>query len=76
MKQTTKEGYINCLKAYTEFRDKTPKQIIIESEEDIRSGKLMRERRIFDDLREFIEFIESSNIAPMSVFLHIRPEFL
>jgi len=66
-KQTTREGYINCLRAYTEFLKKTPEQIIIESEEDIRSGKLMRERRIFNDLREFGESLESLDIAPMSV---------
>lgn len=66
-KDTTKEGYINCLRAYTEFLGKAPEQIIKEAEEDIKSSKLMRERKIFDELREFREFLESSDIAPMSV---------
>lgn len=66
-KKTTREGYTDSLRAYTEFLNKTPKQIIIESEEDIKSGKLMRERRVFDEIREFRESLESSDIAPMSI---------
>ncbi|AKB32594.1 hypothetical protein MSSIH_1904 [Methanosarcina siciliae HI350] len=66
-KPNTREGYIDSLRAYTEFLNKTPEQIIIESESDIKSGKLMRERKIFDELREFREFLESSDIAPMSI---------
>lgn len=31
-KPNTKEGYIDSLRAYTEFLNKTPEQIIIESE--------------------------------------------
>lgn len=66
-KKTTREGYIDSLRAYTEFLDKTPEQIIKESEEDIRSGRLMRERKIFNELREFREYLEGSGIAPMSI---------
>ncbi|AAM04968.1 tyrosine-type recombinase/integrase [Methanosarcina acetivorans] len=66
-KTTTREGYTDSLRAYTEFLNKIPEQIIIESEEDIKSGKLMRERRIFNEIREFRESLESSDIAPMSI---------
>lgn len=66
-KKTTREGYIDSLRAYTEFLDKTPERIIKESEEDIRTGKLMRERKIFNELREFREYLEGSGIAPMSI---------
>lgn len=66
-KKTTRTIYIDSLRAYTEFLNKTPEQIIIESEEDIKSGRLMRERNIFNDLREFREFLESSSVAPMTV---------
>jgi len=45
------ENYIDGLKAYTEFLNKTPEQIITESEYDIKIGKLMRERKIFKELR-------------------------
>lgn len=47
--------------------NKTPEQIIVESEEDIRSGKLMRERKIFKELRKFREYLEESDIAPMTI---------
>jgi integrase len=66
-KKTTREGYIDSLRAYTEFLDKPPEQIIKESEDDISSGKLMRERKIFNELREFREYLEGSGIAPMSI---------
>lgn len=66
-KPATKETYIDCLRAYTEFLGKSPEQIIIESEDDVKSGKLMRERRIFSDLRDFRECLDSSDIAPMTV---------
>lgn len=55
------------MRAYTEFVNKTPKQLIEESEEDIESGMLMRKRKIFHELREFKEHIESSGLAPMSI---------
>lgn len=66
-KKTTREGYIDSMRIYTEFLGKTPEQIILESEEDIRKGRLMREKRIFSELREFREHLERSDIAPMSV---------
>ncbi|MDQ1274699.1 MAG: hypothetical protein QG610_271 [Euryarchaeota archaeon] len=42
--KNTKNVYTDAMRAYTEFLNKTPEQIILESEEDIKSGKLMRER--------------------------------
>jgi hypothetical protein len=66
-KGSTKGIYIDCLRSYTEFLNKTPEQIIVESEEDIRSGKLMRERKIFKELRKFREYLEESDIAPMKI---------
>lgn len=55
------------MRAYTDFLNKTPEQILNESEEDIKTGKLMQERRIFHELREFTEFLESSGVAPMTI---------
>lgn len=66
-KKTTREGYVDSLRAYTEFLGKTPEQIIVESEEDIKKVRLMRERRISSELREFRQHLEGSGIAPMSV---------
>lgn len=67
VKSTTKNGYIDSMRSYTEFIKKTPEQLIIESEEDIRSGKLMRERKIANDLREYREFLESSGLSTMTI---------
>lgn len=66
-KPTTRKGYIDSMRAYTEFLQKTPEQLIEESEEDIESGRLMRKRKIFNELREFREHLENSGLAPMSI---------
>lgn len=66
-KINTKGTYIDSLRSYTEFLRKTPEQIILESENDIKSGKLMRERFIFNDLRDYREYLEESDIAPMTI---------
>lgn len=67
VKTTTRNGYIDSMRSYTEFIKKTPEQLIVESEEDIKSGRLMRERRISNDLREYREFLESSGLATMTI---------
>jgi len=66
-KPTTRKGYIDSMRAYTEFLQKTPEQLIEESEEDIEYGRLMRKRKIFNELREFREHLENSDLAPMSI---------
>lgn len=66
-KKNTRNLYIESMKVYTKFLNKTPKQIILESEEDIKTGKLMRERRISKELRDFRELLENSGIAPLTI---------
>lgn len=66
-KPNTRSIYIDSMRVYTTLLNKTPEQILKESEEDIISGKLMRERKIFHELREFREFLESSGRAPMTI---------
>lgn len=63
----TKSIYTDCMRAYTEYVKKTPEELILESEDEIRSGKLMRERAIFSHLRDFRSHLEASGAAPMSV---------
>ncbi|MDQ1275576.1 MAG: hypothetical protein QG610_1150, partial [Euryarchaeota archaeon] len=67
VKPTTRRGYIDSMRAYTDFLNKTPEQILNESEEDIESGKLMRKRKIFNELRVFREHLEKSGMASMSI---------
>ncbi|WP_440947629.1 tyrosine-type recombinase/integrase [Methanosarcina sp. T3] len=66
-KTSTREIYTDSMRAYTDFLEKTPQQLIEESEEEILSGLLMRKRRIVSDLREFREYLENSDAAPMSI---------
>lgn len=66
-KENTKEIYIDSMRAYTEFLNKTPQELIEEAEDEIINGLLMRKRAINTDLRRFREHLEECGNAPMSV---------
>ncbi|AKB27931.1 hypothetical protein MSSIT_1212 [Methanosarcina siciliae T4/M] len=66
-KTNTREIYTDSIRAYTDFLEKTPETIILESEDDIKNGLLMRERKISSELTKFREKLEESGSAPMSI---------
>jgi integrase len=66
-KPNTKAIYMDDFRAYTEFLDKTPNELLTEAEAEIKAGLLMRERRMTGYLREFREYLEESGAAPMSI---------
>jgi integrase len=63
----TKQSYLQAMQAYTEMTGKTPEQLILEAEAEVRAGKLMRERMIFTYLPEFRELLESKELAPLTI---------
>lgn len=63
----TKRNYSHAIKAFCEFADKDPDQLIIEAEKEIKEGLLMRERSVSDYVPDFIEHLESKNLAPNTV---------
>lgn len=66
-KQSTRKTYLLSMKGFTEWVGKTPKELLEEAEADIRSGKLMRERSVKQYLIGFREYLESKNLAPLTV---------
>jgi len=60
----TRRNYLHDLNAYCAFTGKEPDKLIIEAEAEIKAGKLMRERSVSDDVPDFIEHLESKNLAP------------
>ncbi len=54
---STKEFYLDSMKLYTDFIKKSPSELITESIEDIKSGKLMSERRIWNNIIQFRGFL-------------------
>jgi site-specific recombinase XerD len=66
-KKTTRAIYVDDMRAYTEFLQKTPYELLTEAEAEIRAGLLMRERNIMSYLIDFREYLEESGAAPMSI---------
>lgn len=64
-KPTTRKAYTDSLRAYTEFLGKSPEQLLQEAKDD--SSKDMPDRRIFEELANFRDFLEDSGLAPMSI---------
>lgn len=52
---------------YTELIGKTPDELIEEAEDELRSGKLMRERNILRYFDEYVEFLEDRDLAPKTI---------
>ncbi len=63
----TRKGYLQSMRYFTEFTNKTTLQLIEEAEAEIRAGLLMRERNITYYLREFREQLEKKNLAPLTI---------
>lgn len=64
-KPTTTRGYIDSMRTYTDFLNKTPGQLIDEAEDE--ASITMRKRKIFSELRLFKEDLDKSDLAPMSI---------
>lgn len=58
----TKRNYSQSIKAFCEFTDKDPDQLIIEAEKEIKEGLLMRERSVSDYVPDFIEFLRAKTL--------------
>ncbi|MCZ7360082.1 MAG: tyrosine-type recombinase/integrase [Candidatus Methanoperedens sp.] len=64
--ENTQKMYRQALKYYTNIASKTPEELILEAEGEIKAGKLMRERKLNEYLTAFKKFIEKQNFAPKS----------
>jgi hypothetical protein len=42
----TERNYLHAIKAFCEFTEKTPDELIMEAEQEVKSGLLMRQRLI------------------------------
>jgi integrase len=52
---------------FTEYTGKTPEELLKEAEEEIRAGKLMRERQVKKQLIGFRKLLENGDYAPITV---------
>ncbi len=65
--QGTKERYGLALRTYTEITRLNPEQLILEAEEDIKEGKLPRERRIKQHMVKFRKNLQNNGYADKSI---------
>jgi len=70
-KDNTISAYLSALQDYTEFTGKTPSQLIDEAKADIKAGKLMDERAIFEDYNFFNSFLIGAGLAPKTISLRL-----
>lgn len=67
IKPNTEKAYLQGMQDFTTFTGKNPEMLLDEAEEDIRAGKLMRQRRIKQDLIKFRKYLQDSGKAPYTV---------
>ncbi|MCO5381241.1 MAG: tyrosine-type recombinase/integrase [Methanosarcina barkeri] len=66
-KPNTAKNYLRAMQNFTEWVGKTPEELLAEAEEEIKSGKLMRQRNIKRYLIGFRKFLQDSGHAPTTV---------
>lgn len=66
-RKNTALSYLQGLKLFTEFTGKSPESLIIEAEEEIKSGKLMRQRSIKRYLTGFKKALQDQNAAEFTI---------
>jgi integrase len=65
--EQTQKSYLQAMQCFTDFTGRTPEELLLEAEDEIRKGLLMRERSIDDYLLTFRESLESQNLSQMTV---------
>lgn len=66
-KPNTEKAYLQGMQDFTDYTGKDPATLLDEAEEDIRAGKLMRQRRIKRGLIGFRKHLQDSGKAPHTV---------
>lgn len=66
-KLNTEIAYLQGMQDFTEYTGKDPETLLTEAEEDIRTGRLMRQRKIKSDLIGFRKYLQDDGKAPLTV---------
>lgn len=66
-KPNTEKAYLQGMQDFTDYTGKDPETILEEAEEDIKAGKLMRQRQIKRDLIGFRKYLQDLGKAPLTV---------
>lgn len=63
----TKKLYLQAMQNYTDWTGKTPEELLTEAEDEIKSGKLMRQRKIKAYLIGFRKHLQDQKLSDLSV---------
>ncbi len=63
----TERNYLQAIKAFCEFTEKTPDELIMEAEQEVKSGLLMRQKLIKTYLISFKKSLQDKGLATMTV---------
>lgn len=66
-KPNTEKAYLQGMQDFTDYTGKDPETLLEEAEEDIKAGKLMRQRQIKRDLIGFRKYLQDLGKAPLTV---------
>lgn len=66
-KKATRETYLQGMQEYTDFTNKTPDKLILEAEQEIRDGLLLRERALKKDIPNFREALEKRQLSALTI---------
>ncbi len=66
-KANSEKAYLQGMQDFTDYTGKDPETLLEEAEEDIKAGKLMRQRGIKRDLIGFRKHLQDSGKAPFTV---------
>ncbi|MFZ2497387.1 tyrosine-type recombinase/integrase [Methanosarcina sp.] len=64
---TTERNYLLSMQAFTEWTGKDPEELLIEAEDEIKAGKLMRQRKIKGYLIGFRKHLQDTEHAPNTI---------
>jgi len=66
-KKTTERNYLQAMQEFTEWTGKKPEELLIEAEDEIRAGKLMRQRKIKHYIIGFRKYLQDEGYAQLTV---------
>ncbi|WP_156160963.1 MULTISPECIES: hypothetical protein [unclassified Methanosarcina] len=63
----TKKLYLQAMQNFTDWSGKTPSDLLIETKDEIKSGKLMRQRKIKSYLIGFRKHLQDQKLSDLSI---------
>ena len=67
----TEQNYIMSLRAYTEYMQQTPGELVEDARQEIREGKMLSERSLKKHILGFRKHLSDKELAPLTIKTHL-----